>query len=112
MSTQMDVSVGEAGDFIEAYFEKYPKINEYIFNTISDAKKKKYVSTLLNRRRYLPEIESSNSRVRAAAERAAINMPIQGTAADMIKIAMIKIHHELKKAQFNAKMILQIHPLL
>ncbi|MCF7804916.1 MAG: DNA polymerase I [Candidatus Marinimicrobia bacterium] len=109
MSNELGISVSEGQDLINNYFEKYPGINNYITNTIAQARENKYVSTLFGRRRYLPDIDSSNRNVREAAERAAINMPIQGTAADMIKIAMVRLHKSMEEQGFRSKMILQIH---
>jgi len=109
MSNELGISVKEGQDLINNYFEKYPGINEYITNTLAGAREKKYVSTLLGRRRYLPEIDSANRNVREAAERAAINMPIQGTAADMIKVAMIRLHGRMQERQMRSRMTLQIH---
>lgn len=109
MSNELGISVQEGQELINDYFEKYPGINRYITNTLADAREKKYVSTLLGRRRYLPDIDSANRTVREAAERAAINMPIQGTAADMIKLAMIRIREAMLERDMQSKMILQIH---
>lgn len=109
LASRLDVSQAEARNIITTYFAQYPKVNEYIFNTIAKARKEGYVSTLLGRRRYLPEITSRNQTVRQNAERQAINMPIQGTAADMIKLAMINIHRAFRERKLAAKMILQVH---
>ncbi|MBS1272539.1 MAG: DNA polymerase I [Candidatus Marinimicrobia bacterium] len=109
MSNELGISVGEGQELINNYFEKYPGINNYITKTIADARENKYVSTLFGRRRYLPDIDSSNRNIREAAERAAINMPIQGTAADMIKIAMVRLQEKMRVQEFRSKMILQIH---
>jgi len=109
MSNELGISVGEGQELITNYFEKYPGINDYITKTIANARENKYVSTLFGRRRYLPDIDSSNRNIREAAERAAINMPIQGTAADMIKIAMVRLHDSMQEQGFRSKMILQIH---
>jgi DNA polymerase-1 len=109
MSNELGISVGEGQELINNYFEKYPGINRYISETIAQAREKKYVSTLLGRRRYLPDIDASNRNVRDAAERAAINMPIQGTAADMIKLAMVRLHQQMQERQMRSRMILQIH---
>jgi DNA polymerase-1 len=99
----------EAGQFIASYFEKYPKVKEYIENTKSQAKRLGYVQTVMGRRRYIPEINSPNRQVREAAERMAINMPVQGTSADIIKIAMVNLHHEMEKQSLRSKMTLQVH---
>jgi DNA polymerase-1 len=109
LSSRLDVSQAEAKDIIARYFERFPKVNQYIFDTIALARHDGYVSTLLGRRRYLPEINSRNQTVRQNAERQAINMPIQGTAADMIKLAMIEIHAAIRRKGFASKMILQVH---
>jgi DNA polymerase-1 len=109
MSNELGVSVGEGQELINSYFEKYPGINNYITRTIAEARERKFVSTLLGRRRYLPDIDAANRNIREAAERAAINMPIQGTAADMIKLAMIHIQAEIQSRELKSRMILQIH---
>jgi DNA polymerase-1 len=109
LSTRLDITQTEAKEIIATYFERFPKVKQYISDTIATAKRDGYVSTLLGRRRYLPDINSKNSNVRGNAERQAINMPIQGTAADMIKLAMIKIHSRLKDEGIQAKMLLQVH---
>ncbi len=99
----------EASDFIEAYFTRYSGINEYLSSTIKQATEKGYVQTVLGRRRYIPDIKASNYQVRQSAERMAINMPVQGTAADIIKLAMIKVQHEMNHSNLKSKMILQVH---
>ena len=104
-----DFSRDEAAQFITSYFEKYPKVKEYIETTKSQARELGYVQTVLGRRRYIPEINSPNRQVREAAERMAINMPVQGTSADIIKIAMVNIHREMEKQGLKSKMILQVH---
>jgi DNA polymerase-1 len=109
LSSRLGISQGEAKEIISTYFERFPKVKEYITGTIESARKNGYVSTLLGRRRYFPEINSRNFPVRSNAERQAINMPIQGTAADMIKIAMIRIHDGLRKRGLRARMLLQVH---
>jgi DNA polymerase-1 len=98
-----------ASQFIALYFEKYPRVKEYLEVTKEQARKLGYVQTMLGRRRYLPEINSSNRMVREAAERMAINAPVQGSSADIIKIAMINLHREMGKRNFKSKMLLQIH---
>ena len=98
-----------AREFIENYFSVYAQVKKFIDATIEQARKDGYVKTLLGRRRYLPEIDSSNSRRREFAERTAVNSPIQGSQADMIKLAMIAIHQKLQKRQLDATMILQVH---
>jgi DNA polymerase-1 len=99
----------EAAEFIRSYFEKYPGIKKYVEDTKKEAREKGYVQTVMGRRRYIPELNSPNRQVREAAERMAINMPVQGTSADIIKIAMINIHRELKKQDLKSKMLLQVH---
>jgi DNA polymerase-1 len=99
----------EAAQFIALYFEKYPKVKEYLEVTKQRARKLGYVQTILGRRRFLPEINSANRMVREAAERMAINAPVQGSSADIIKVAMINLHREMEKRQFKSKMLLQIH---
>ena len=99
----------EAGQFIVSYFERYPKVKEYIETTKSQARELGYVQTVMGRRRYIPEINSPNRQVREAAERMAINMPVQGTSADIIKIAMVNLHREMEKQSLKSKMTLQVH---
>jgi DNA polymerase-1 len=99
----------EASQFIIAYFEKYPKVREYIENTKNQARELGYVQTVMGRRRYIPEIKSPNRQVREAAERMAINMPVQGTSADIIKIAMVNLHREMEKQNLRSRMTLQVH---
>jgi DNA polymerase-1 len=109
LARQLGISRHESKQIIEQYFERYPKIKAYMDQTIQHAKTKGYVETLMGRRRYFPLIESNNHNIRQGAERAAINMPIQGAAADMMKLAMINIHKEMKKQHFSSLMMLQIH---
>jgi DNA polymerase-1 len=109
LSERLNIPRGEASEIIRQYFSKYPSIKQYMDDTIAFARKHGYVETMMKRRRYLRDINSSNSNVRGFAERNAINAPIQGTAADMIKIAMIRIFEELEKAGMRSKMILQVH---
>ncbi len=104
-----DLSRQEAGLFIKAYFEKYRGVQAYLDATKREAAHDGYVQTILGRRRYIPEIKSPNAQVRMAAERMAINMPVQGTSADIIKVAMVSLHREMKRQGFSAKMILQVH---
>lgn len=109
LATRLDIAQSEAKEIITKYFERFPKVNQYIHDTIHKARTDGYVSTLLGRRRYLPDITSKNYNIRGNAERQAINMPIQGTAADMIKLAMIRIHETLKNENMSTAMILQVH---
>jgi DNA polymerase-1 len=109
LSIATGMSRRDAAEFIERYLARFPSIRAYIERTIQQARELGYVSTLLGRRRYLPELHSSNSVLRQAAERMAINHPIQGTAADIIKLAMVRIHRALHEEQVPAEMILQVH---
>jgi len=107
LSKDLGIAVGEASKFIDAYFDRYPSIKGYLNAQIEGAREKGYVTTILGRRRYIPEIKSDNMTVRNFAERIAVNAPIQGSAADLIKLAMIYIDKFLDK--FEARMILQVH---
>jgi len=109
LSQQTEMTVEEADMFITIYFKKYPKVAEYIENCIEKARKDGFVTTLLGRRRYIPEINSANRQVREFAERIALNTPIQGTAADLIKVVMIKIAEDMRSKNTKSKMILQVH---
>ena len=109
LATRLDIPQSEGKEIIEKYFERFPKVQQYIHDTLAKARHDGYVSTLLGRRRFLPDINSRNGNVRANAERQAINMPIQGTAADMIKLAMIKIHKRIMNEEVRMKMLLQVH---
>ncbi|MFC1927171.1 DNA polymerase I [Chloroflexota bacterium] len=99
----------EAAQFIALYFDKYPKVKEYLEATKQQARKLGYVQTVLGRRRFLPEVRSANRMVREGAERMAINAPVQGSSADIIKIAMIDLYREMEKRKLKSKMLLQIH---
>lgn len=109
LSKDIGVAVKEADRYIKAYLAHYDGVQQYMENIIENAKNKGYVETMFNRRRYLPELSSSNKNMRAFGERVARNMPIQGTAADIIKIAMIKVYNRLKAEKLRAKLILQVH---
>jgi DNA polymerase-1 len=109
LSEQLEVSFAEAHDIIKRFYETYPEIKTYREKLIKDVENNSYVETLTGRRRYLPEIDNQNYQVREFAKRAATNAPIQGTAADLIKISMIKIDDYLTKNNLNTKMVLQIH---
>jgi len=109
LSQNLNIPRPLAKDYIENFFEGYPKIKEYMDRIIKLAKEQGYTETLFNRRRYIPEITSKNFNVRSFGERVALNTPIQGTAADIIKIAMIKVDENLEKAGLDARIILQIH---
>lgn len=109
LSKNVGCSVKEARDFIEKYLNTYPKIREYMKSAVDYAKEHGYVTTKMGRIRSLPEINSSNYNVRSFGERAALNMPLQGTAADIIKMAMINVYRSLKKENLSSKIILQVH---
>jgi DNA polymerase I len=109
LSNQTDLSRSESAELIEAYYKTYPKLRQYIQNQIDFAREEGYVQTVLGRRRYLKDINSANAMVRGGAERNAVNAPIQGSAADIIKIAMINIHKRLEKEKWQSKMLLQVH---
>jgi DNA polymerase-1 len=105
-----ELSREEARKFIKAYFEKYPGVTQYLASLRAKARNDGYVETLLGRRRYMgPDINSTNRQVREAAERMAINMPVQGTSADIIKVAMINIAREMEKRRLKSRMLLQVH---
>ena len=109
LAQRMEISRGEAADIIKKYFEEYAGIKEYMNRSIALAKERGYAETILGRRRYLRDINAANGTVRSFAERNAINAPIQGSSADMIKIAMIGIQSEMERLQLQSKMILQVH---
>lgn len=109
LSQRLGIGRSEAAELINQYFETYPRIKAYMTDIVKSAKEKGYVETLLGRRRYIRDIHSANATVRGFAERNAINAPIQGTAADMIKLAMINIHRSMQQKQLKSKMILQVH---
>lgn len=109
LSNQTDLSRSEAKDLIDTYYKTYPKLRNYISEQIEFARENGYTQTVLGRRRYLKDIKSSNAVVRGAAERNAVNAPIQGSAADIIKIAMINIHAKLEAGNYKSKMLLQVH---
>ena len=109
LSNQTDLSRSEAKELIETYYQTYPKLRSYMSEQVDFARDNGYVQTVLGRRRYLKDINSRNAVVRGAAERNAVNAPIQGSAADIIKIAMINIHRKLEEEGFKSKMLLQVH---
>ena len=109
LSKSIDISRSEAAEIIENYFKQYPKVSQYIVDIQELAKKQGYVETILGRRRYLKDINSNNAIVRGHAERNAINAPIQGSAADIIKLAMINIDQRLSEKNYNSKLLLQVH---
>ena len=109
LSEQLSISKQVARDYIDAYYDRYRGVKRFKEKAIETAEKNGYVTTLFNRRRYLPDISHNNNRIRSEAERMAVNTPIQGTAADLIKKAMIQIHNRLAQERFQSKMILQVH---
>jgi DNA polymerase I len=109
LADRLNIEQEEAGAYIDRYFERFPAVKRYIERTISSAKKDGYVSTLLGRRRPIPELRSGRPQVRGQGERNAVNMPIQGTSADIIKIAMVRAHRALEESDMKTRLILQIH---
>jgi len=109
LSNRLGISNSEGKEMIDQYFERFPSIKNYIEETVQFAKENEYVATLLGRRRYIPDINSRNWNVRGFAERMAINMPIQGTAADIIKLAMIEVDRYLREENLKSRMLLQVH---
>ena len=109
LSNQTDLSRAEAKELIDTYYKTYPKLRNYISEQVDFARENGYVQTVLGRRRYLKDINAGNQVVRGAAERNAVNAPIQGSAADIIKIAMINIHKKLEEGKYKTKMLLQVH---
>ena len=109
LSQGLGIKRGEAKEIIDNYFSKYPKLKDYMEESKEFARKNGYVQTILGRKRYLPDIKSANFTVRGFAERNAINAPIQGSAADVIKVAMINLHKEMKRKKMKSKMLLQVH---
>jgi len=109
LSQRLGIPRGEAAAIIDAYFAQYPGVKEYMDRTVAEARDRGYVETLTGRRRHLPDLRSSNGTIRAGAERNAINTPIQGTAADMIKIAMSRIFRALEERAAKSRMLLQVH---
>lgn len=109
LSQDLKITRKEAAEYMEIYFDRYPKIKGYLESIQEEAKEKGYVLTVLNRRRFIPEIKSSNKIVKALGERLAMNAPIQGSAADIIKLAMVKVYNRIKKENLKSQMILQVH---
>ena len=103
------IGIEEAAEYMAIYFDRYPKIKDFLQGAIDSAKEDGYVLTLLNRRRFIPEIKSSNKIVISLGERLAMNAPIQGSAADIIKLAMVKVYERLKKEGLASEIILQVH---
>jgi DNA polymerase I-like protein with 3'-5' exonuclease and polymerase domains len=109
LGQQLGISREEAKEFIRTYFERFPGVRAYLDRQIELAKEQGYVETITGRRRYIPEIKSRNFNIRAFGERAATNAPIQGSSADLIKMAMIRIHHDLQAGDLGARMLVQVH---
>ena len=109
LSKELGVSPGEAAGIIDGYFDVYSGVREFTARTVDQARESGYVQTLLNRRRYLPELASNNPNTRQYGERMAVNTPIQGTAADLIKVAMLRVHEGLAREVPGARMLLQVH---
>jgi DNA polymerase-1 len=109
LSQQLDLSPTEASVLMGQYFERFGGIREYLHNVVEQARKVGYTQTILGRRRYLPDLSSDNRQQRETAERMALNAPIQGSAADIIKVAMLNVHHELQKAKVQSRLLLQVH---
>ncbi|MDE7071415.1 MAG: DNA polymerase I [Clostridia bacterium] len=109
LSEDLGVSVYQAREFINSYFATYPKVKRYMDKCVEIAKEQGYVTTYLNRRRDIPELKSSNYNLRSFGERVAMNMPLQGSASDIIKIAMLKVYNALKEGGYKAKLIMQVH---
>lgn len=109
LAKDLKISRKEAKNYIDTYFERYPGVKGYLDGAIEQAKEKLYVTTVMNRRRFIPEIKASNKMVRSFGERLAMNTPIQGSAADIIKLAMVNVHNELKDKKLKSKLILQVH---
>ena len=109
LSMDLSITRKEAAEYIEHYFETYPGVKKFLDDSVENAKEKGYAVTLFGRRRPVPELKSSNFMQRNFGERVAMNAPIQGTAADIMKIAMIDVHKELKKRNMKSRMLLQVH---
>lgn len=109
LAKDLKITKKEAKEYIEIYFDRYPLIKEYLHNIVDEARKNGYVLTIFNRRRFIPEINASNKIVKSFGERLAMNAPIQGSAADIIKLAMVKVYKELERNKLKSKLILQVH---
>src|SRR5271156_3447618 len=109
LSQRLGIPRGDAKNLIDGYFAQYPGIKKYMSDTVEQARERGYVETITGRRRYLPDVRSANATVRAAAERNAINMPIQGSSADLIKIAMVQIARVAREENWRTKLLLQVH---
>ncbi|QAA33955.1 DNA polymerase I [Clostridium manihotivorum] len=109
LSQDLHITKKEAKEYMDIYFDRYPKIREFMDNIVKDAGAEGYVTTIMNRRRFIPEITSSNKMVKALGERLSMNAPIQGSAADIIKMAMVNVYNKLKEKNMKSKLILQVH---
>src|SRR5262249_20769187 len=109
LAAQLGIALAAASDYIKRYFERLPGIRVFMDETVRRARETGYVTTMYGRRRYVPEINSGPGGARAQAERIAINTPIQGSAADLIKIAMIRVDAEFKRQQLDSRLLLQVH---
>ena len=109
LSQDLSISKKEAAEYIEQYFATYPKVKEYLDNLVANAREQGFITTMYGRRRPIPELSSSNFMQRSFGERVAMNSPIQGTAADIIKIAMIRVWERLRQAGLASRLILQVH---
>lgn len=109
LAKDLGITRKEARKYIDEYLERYPKVREYMHETVENGKRDGYVETIFKRRRYLPELKSSNHNIRSFGERVAMNMPIQGSAADIIKIAMVRVYKELRERKMISRLILQVH---
>ncbi len=109
LADRLDIPIADARTFINQYFKSLPKVEEFIKKTIEEATRKGYVETLLGRRRYIPELKSGNTKIRSLGERFAVNAPLQGTAADIIKLAMVRIDKQIEEEDLQTKMVLQVH---
>jgi len=109
LSKDLGITRKEAKKYIDEYLDEYPRVRQYMHEVIEKGIELGYVTTLFNRRRYLPELKSSNHAIRSFGERMAMNTPIQGSAADIIKIAMVRVHRELKRRNMKSRLILQVH---
>jgi DNA polymerase I len=109
LSQDLSISRKEAKDYIDKYFETYPQIKVFLDKLVEDAKEQGYVTTMFGRRRPVPELQSGNFMQRSFGERVAMNAPIQGTAADIMKVAMIRVHDRLGEEKLRSKLLLQVH---
>ncbi len=109
LSRGLDMSTKQAQEFLDRFFARHPKVKAYLGRTVAEGRERGFVATLLGRRRYLPELRSGNPNLRGFGERMATNAPIQGTAADLVKIAMVRMAHELRAHRLESRMLLQVH---